>query len=430
MNEPLRPTVPARDNAQRGGRALRRAGALLAVGAMSLGTAACGNDVPPNATAKIGDEAIEKSEFDHWLVAAAQGQQPAGAAPQAVVAPDPPKFEKCAAARARQPVPKGTPKPAAAQLRDQCRQEYDMLKGQVMQFLINAEWIQREAEERDIEVADAEVEKQFGDQKKQSFPDDRQYQQFLKTSGQTEADLKFRVKLDVVSNEIRKKIVGGRGNVTDAEIQRYYAANKGKPPISEPERRDLRVVLTKDKAKATKARKAIDGGASFASIARRYSIDEASKGQGGKLAGVVKGQQEQSLDNTVFGAKPGKLLGPVRTQFGYYVLEVEKITPAVQQPLPKVKEQIRAQLRSEREQKALDDFVKRFREKYREDTNCAPGYLVSDCKNGPKEPPAPAGGVPGQGSPQGAGAPQGTVPQQGSPQGGTVPQQGSPSPSP
>ena len=40
-------------------------------------------------------------------------------------------------------------------------------------------------------------------------------------------------------------------------------------------------------------------------MAKKYSIDQASKAQGGKLLAVAKGQQEQALDKAVFGAKRG-----------------------------------------------------------------------------------------------------------------------------
>ena len=361
----------------------RRLLVLPVAGLAAVALSACGNDVPPNGVAKVAGETIEKSEFNRWLNAAAKGQQPAQGVGAAPVAPDPPSFTKCIAAKQQQPAPKGSKKPTAEQSKDQCKQEYDALKEQVMQFLVSAQWIQQEAEERDLEATPEEVKKQFEDQKKQSFPSDKEYQEFLKTSGQTEQDLLFRVKLDVLSNEVRKAVVADKGKVTDADLRNYY--NKNKSRFSQPERRDLNVVLTKGKAKAEQAQKALDDGRSFKSVAKRFSIDEASKGQGGKLPGIAKGQQEKALDQAVFRAKKGELEGPVKTQFGYYVFEVTKVTPASQQSFEQSKETIKNLLRSQREQKALDAFVKQFRKKYKEETNCAKGFVIPDCKNGPKE---------------------------------------------
>ncbi len=360
--------------------ALARRLALIAVPTAALALAGCGNDVPPNGVAKVGDEVIQRSEFNRWLSTAAKGQQAPGQPAAAV--PDPPNFDKCVAAQTKQPLPKGTPKPSAKQLKSQCKQQYDALKGQVMQFLVSADWIQLEAEERNINMTDAQVKKAFADQKKQSFPDDKAYQEFLKTSGQSEKDLLYRVELDLISNEIRKQIVKGKGKLTDADIKAYYDKNKKR--FAQPERRDLSVVLTQKEAAAETAKAALEDGGSFAKVAKKYSVDEASKAQGGKLPGIAKGQQEKALDQAVFAARKGELTGPVKTQFGFYVFEVDKVTPESQQSLAQAKETIRSLLKSEREQKALDAFVKDFRKKYKEETNCAKGFEVAECKNAPK----------------------------------------------
>jgi len=370
--------------------------------------AGCGNSVPSGAVAKIDDAVIKKEEFDHWLGAAAQGQQPPGSGGEVVI-PDPPDFTECIAAKKKQPAPPGSQKPTDAQLKEQCKQEFDSLKQQVMQFLISAEWIQQEADARDIEVTDEEVQKQFEDQKNQSFPNEKDYQQFLESSGQTEEDLLFRVKLDVLSNKVREEIIEGEGDISDEDIEKYYEENKER--FAQPERRDLNVVLTKTEARANEARQALESGQSFEDVAKEFSIDQASKAQGGKLPAVAQGQQEKAFDDAIFSAENGELTGPVKTQFGWYVFEVTKVTDASQQSLEDAKETIRNLLKSEGEQKALDDFIEDFREKYKDETQCADDYVVEDCDNadeGTSTGPA-SGGAPQVAPPQG-GAPQGQVP--------------------
>ena len=402
----------------RGLRASIAAAALLSI---ALVVASCGGGVPQNGVATVGDEVITKKEFNHWLSAAAKGQAsqaaPGGAAPSV---PDAPEFTKCIAAKKKTPTPKGTPKPKDADLKKQCQQEYDALRQQVMQFLISAEWIQQEADNRGIKTSDKEVQKEFQDQKKQSFPKDKDYQEFLKTSGQTESDLLFRVKLDVLSNQVRSKITEGKDKVSDKEITDYY--NKNKTRFATPETRDLNVVLTEKEADAKKAKAELDDGKSFKAVAKKYSIDEASKSQGGKLPAVAKGQQEKALDTAVFKAKKGEVEGPVKTQFGFYVFEVTKVTKANQQSLEESKESIRAQLKSQKEQGALDKFVKDFQKKYREKTECGDDFkkgLEQQCGNTdkPKETPQQSPqGAPGQGQPapdaSGGQAPPQQAPQQ------------------
>jgi foldase protein PrsA len=369
----------------------------LPIAACAALIAGCGSDVPTNGVAKIGDTVITKDQFNHWLNAAAHGSAAPGSN---VTVPDPPNFAKCVANQAKQPVPKGAKKPTTAQLKTQCKQQYDALKQQVMQFLVSAEWISQEADKQGVKVSDKEVQKQFQDQKKQSFQKEGDYQKFLQNSGMTEQDLLFRVKLDVISNDVRTKILKGKDKVTDAQIASYY--NKNKQRFAQPERRDLEVVLTRTKAKAAAAKAALDGGQKWSSVAKKYSIDEASKAQGGKLPGVAKGQQEKAFDSSIFGAQKGKIVGPVKTQFGYYVFKVDKVTPASQQTLTQTKETIRNLLKSQNQQKALNDFVKKFRSDYKDKTKCAKTYVIPDCSNAPKQKtgstPA-SGGAPQQQAP-------------------------------
>ena len=115
--------------------------ALLALATAAV-VAGCGNDVPANSVAKVGDSTITKDEFDRWLMNAASGQQQGGGA-----VPDPPDYTKCVAALKKQPAAEGSSKPSNDALKKQCDTQYDQLKGEVMQFLIQAEWVQQEAED-------------------------------------------------------------------------------------------------------------------------------------------------------------------------------------------------------------------------------------------------------------------------------------------
>jgi foldase protein PrsA len=357
---------------------------LLVLAAAVLGLVAlagCGNSVPAGAVAKVGDSTITQDEFDKWMDIAVRGQSQQGGA--AATAPDPPDFEKCVAAKQKTPVPKDQKKPTADELKKQCKNEYDTLKRQVMQFLIQGEWVTQEADKRGVKVKQAELQKALEDQKKAVFPNEKQYKQFLKTSGMTEEDVLFRVKLNELQQRLTQKVTQDAQKVSDEDIASYYEKNKKR--FAQPERRDLRVVLTKTEAKANEAKQALQSGDSFKQVVKKYSIDEASKSQNGLLPAVSQGQQEQAFDTAIFAAPKEKIRGPVKTQFGWYVFKVEKITKASQQTLDESKDTIKNLLRSKRQQTALDDFVKQFREDYKDKTQCADDYRVVECKNAPKD---------------------------------------------
>jgi foldase protein PrsA len=384
---------------------------FLALGAffvVAIALAACGgSSIPGNSVAKVGDTSITKTDFNHWLKIAAissQGQSNpdvASGKAQAEI-PDPPDYKACVANKAKTvPKPaKGQPAPTTAQFKQQCQTEYNGLRDQVLQFLISAQWIVGEADDQGVKVTDAEVEKQFETTKKQSFPKDADFQKFLKSSGMGLEDLKFRVKVQALSDKLRTKVTKGKDTVTDAQVKQYYDKNKSR--FSQPERRDLLIVLTKTKAKADTALSALKGGQGFKSVAKKYSIDQASKNQGGKLLAVAKGQQEKSLDDAVFKASKGKLSGPIKTQFGYYVFKVTKVTKSSQQTLTQATPTIKQLLQSQNQQKALDSFVKDFQKRWKDKTNCRHGFVTQDCKNAPKPKSTstvPPGGVTQQQAP-------------------------------
>jgi foldase protein PrsA len=355
--------------------------AILVPAAIVVG---CGG-VPGNAVAEVDGTTVEKQDFDHWMTIAAKSSVAA--------VPKPPDYAACvAAARKNLPKPgKGVPKTTDAQLKTQCKQQYEQLRDQVLNLLISFEWIEGEAQAQGVKVTDAEARKTFDQQRKQSFPKDADYQKFLKDSGQTEGDILKRVRLDALSNKIRDKVIKGKDKVSEQQIKTYY--DKNKATFGRPEQRDLRVVLTKARAKAAQARAELVGGAAWAAVAKKYSIDDASKSQGGKLPAVAKGQQEKAFDSAIFNARKGAITGPVKTQFGWYVFEVEKVTPASQQTLDQAKTSIRQTLASQNQQKALDTFIKDFRSRWKDKTECRDGFVTTDCKNGPDATPTPTAGT-------------------------------------
>ena len=213
---------------------------------------------------------------------------------------------------------------------------------------------------------------------------------------------------DVLATKLRTEVTKEAGDVGDDDVQAYYDQNEAQ--FSQPERRDLQVVVNKDQAKAQEALKRLQDGDSFKKVVKSLSTDPATKQQDGKLLGVAKGQQEKSLDTAVFEAKKDQLVGPIKTQQGYYVFKVTRVTPASKQSLEQSKEGIKQLLISQKQQQALDEFTQGFREEWRDKTNCLKPLAIPDCKNG-EQPQAGvgAGGPPaksGTGTPPALTAPQ------------------------
>jgi foldase protein PrsA len=378
----------------------RSIAALGAVFFVTVGLTACGSSgIPGDAVVQVGSTPITKSTFEHWLgVAAASSAASTTTAASKPVVPDPPDFTACIAHfQATAPKPaKGAPKPTEAQYKAQCEQEYTALKQQVLGFLISANWVLGEASSQGVSVSDKEVEKKFNELKDQQFPKEAAFQKFLASTGQTVSDLLLRVKLNMLSQKIQQKISKeGSKSVTTAQIEKYYKENKQR--YGSPEKRDLKIILTKTQAQAEAAKKEIESGKSFAATAKAVSIEPASKANGGVLVGVVKGQEQAALNSAIFAAKPNVLTGPVKTPFGYYIFEVTAVHAPTTQTLAQVKESIKQQLASTQQQAALTKFVANFKKKWEAKTECRKEYSVQDCK-GYKAPATSSTGVPPTGA--------------------------------
>jgi foldase protein PrsA len=358
-------------------RAFRITAALGAVLFAVVAFAACGG-IPGDAVVSVDGKSITKNTFNHWMsVAAASSSAAAGSKP---VVPDPPNYTACIARTAAQSkATKGAKTPSQKELKSQCEAQYKSLQQEVLGFLISSSWVLGEASSLGVKVSDKEVKKQFEKIKSQQFPKAAEFQKFLATSGQTVSDLLLRVKLNLLSSKIQQKIVKEKSKVTQAQIAKYYKNNPKRFGVAE--KRNLLIILTKTEDQAKKAKQEIESGKSFESVAKRVSIDPTSKSNGGKLAGVVKGQEEKALDTAVFAAKKGVLSGPVKTPFGYYIFEVQTITPGSQQTLKQAEASIKSQLTATQQQAALSKFVKDFKKKWMDKTECRAGYVVADCKS-------------------------------------------------
>jgi len=357
---------------------LRILPALGAILFALVALSACGSSgVPSDAVVKVGNNSISTAAYKHWLAVAAVSNK--ATAKSKVVLPEPPNYTACIAnleANAATPA-KGVPKPTTAQLKQQCATQYKSLQNEVLNFLIGLEWVLGEAPSHGVKVTDAEVHKQFVKIRTTQFPSATEFQKFIANSGQTVSDLLLRVKYNLVSQKLQQKVLKSSQTVTPAEVQKYYNENKSRFGV--PEKRSVQVVLTKDEAAAKAAKQEIESGKSFESVAKAKSIDPVSKTKGGLIPEISKGQEEKALDEAIFSAQKGTLSGPVKTAFGYYIFKVLSSTPGSQQALAQVEKSIKAQLTSTQEQAAFNKFVKEFKKKWKEKTDCRSGYVVEDC---------------------------------------------------
>ncbi len=84
-----------------------------------------------------------------------------------------------------------------------------------------------------------------------------------------------------------------------------------------------RHILVKTEAECRSLKTKIEGGEDFAAVAKKHSQCP-SGARGGDLGEFGPGQMVAEFDQVVFGGEVGKVHGPVKTQFGYHLVEITK----------------------------------------------------------------------------------------------------------
>lgn len=137
-------------------------------------------------------------------------------------------------------------------------------------------------------------------------------------------------------------------NVSDATLKQIYDANPMQFATF-----DTAHILVPTLAQAQKI-KAEATTANFAELAKKYSIDKTSAVKGGELGSVTASQFVPEFSNAVLAAKPGEIIGPVKSQFGYHVIWVKKLNI---QTFDQAKAQIKAQMQQQGSGLALGAYI-------------------------------------------------------------------------
>jgi predicted lipoprotein with Yx(FWY)xxD motif/parvulin-like peptidyl-prolyl isomerase len=322
---------------------------LLAI----LGPSACGGRAPNDVVAQVGGRPITKERLDRWLSAQ---KNPGG----------------------------GQPTRHAGSQGNRLRQR-------ALEELISAEWAVAQASELGVSVSDREALDRLT-QVEYARRQGIDYQVFTKgaelgkalvSAGLSHADRVQLVKLSMLAARIEQKTnAQAEGQVTHAQITTYYEAHKRR--FISPERRDLKIFLSYSEATTRRAKREIESGKDFVSVAKRASIEP-------ELPDIVRhirpGDEEPPFERHVFAARPHTLLGPIHQAVDYYIFEVTKITPPRQQTLSEVEAPIRRQLATEGPQSVSTSLAQASARRWKARTSCRRGYVVPSCAQSAEMPP-------------------------------------------
>jgi hypothetical protein len=184
------------------GRARARFGGLLAplvvVAGLLLPSTVLGA-LPASIGVVVG-KPIARQVFNHWMFVDAKSNN--GANAPLIVPTDPPRFNGCLAqVRATIPSLRHTP---THDLRADCAQLFRDTSQQVLDLLIRADWQEVEATADGIVITAAQVEQAFKVDIRRRYPKPAEFRRYLKRSGETVADVKFRIRTSLISTALLK----------------------------------------------------------------------------------------------------------------------------------------------------------------------------------------------------------------------------------
>lgn len=140
--------------------------------------------------------------------------------------------------------------------------------------------------------------------------------------------------------------------LSDEELRKHYEANKANLEMEERVR--VRHILFKEEKKAEEISQRAKNGEPFEQLMREA---EAAGGTTADLGLIERGSFDKDFENAAFGAPENSIAGPVKTLYGYHVIQVLEKRPAGLPPFEEIKGKIAAEAREGAQREAFEKLV-------------------------------------------------------------------------
>ena len=244
------------------------------------------------------------------------------------------------------------------------------LRVEAMEALVEQELVKQAAEREGIEGDPAEVDKTI-EELRAVFDRDDQFRMKLESDGFTEESYRRHISRMIAAKIYLDRIRMDVADVSDVEIERFYAENEAR--LTLPEQVRVRHILLKWKPMGTQDDRAAireqmmpileraRAGEDFAALATEYSEDFATKTNGGDTGLFGPGTMVPEFEQVAFSLDVGEVSDPVNTVFGVHILKLEERQEARLLPLDEVREQLRDYIREEKMEAAVEAKIDELR---------------------------------------------------------------------
>lgn len=228
---------------------------------------------------------------------------------------------------------------------------------EMLDALIDEKIVEMEVKKEKIDVPAKEIDAEI-----ETFVENaggkEAFKSALEQSGMTEDDFKK----DVIQYLSIRKLMEPRVEITDEEVEAYFKENK--ESFDTQEQVKARHILLDDEKTAKEVLKKLDEGGDFAELAKEYSKDEGSGAMGGELGFFTRGQMVPEFEEKAFSMKAGEISEPVKSEFGYHIIEVQENKEEKEAVLKDHIDEIKEKLIESKMQTEYVTWLEEAREKY------------------------------------------------------------------
>jgi parvulin-like peptidyl-prolyl isomerase len=317
---------------------------LVCLALLTSVLAACGGggskSVPSDSVALVGKDSITKTQFNSLMDATA-------------------KVDK---------VNKQTPPTAGTTA-------YKQVQDRVLAFLVQLDELAQKGSTLGVNVTDQQVQTQIDKVKKQYFGgNEAKFEKGLASQGLTLDIYQLEWRSQLLSQGIYTKVTKDV-KVAPADVQSYYGTHKSSYTTAAS--RNVRHILVNSKTLAQQLETQLKGGASFATLAKKYSKDPSSAKVGGKLT-ITKGETVPPFDKVAFSLKTGATSPPVHTQYGWHIIQaLSDVKPAKTTPLASVRQSIESTLLQQKKTTTMNNWLNGVKKDFSKTVVYASGYTPS-----------------------------------------------------
>ncbi len=227
-------------------------------------------------------------------------------------------------------------------------------------FLIQGEWVRRQARAHGVTVSAAELRATRVD---------------LRTE-----NVEAAMRASVLYTKLVERLLSRQPPLDDGDARTFYREHPRH--FSSSEVRQVRLVAADSRRDAARALRSLRQGAGWTVAIERYSSSKHGLNPSSGRAGVIPEAWPAPLDRAVFGARLKRLVGPVRVKSTWYVLKVTKVVPPVLAPFSSARAEALSILGEKRTARTKERLVTQLRARYRGKTTCADDLELPECANG------------------------------------------------